>query len=928
MRESDEVIAKENGKVSRIQVMFDPKTIALIGATQKDGAVGQIIFKNLLQSKDRKIFPINPHTSKLFNMDSYPSIAAVPEHVELAVVATPARSVPGVLEECGDAGVAGAVIISAGFREIGEEGIQLENEIDRIRNKYGMRIMGPNCIGFVRPERGLNATFLRGNPPAGNIAFISQSGALGSAILDWALSAEIGFSLFASLGSMIDIDFGDMIDYLGDDPATKSILIYMESVGNARKFMSAARAFASRKPIIILKPGRFAESARAASSHTGAMAGDDAIYEAAFRRAGVVRVGEIEELFDAAKVLDSKKLPAGPRLAIITSAGGPGVMATDALISLGGELAGISDDSMKQFNAFLPPFWSKANPVDLLGDATVERFTKALTICLADPMVDGVLVIYVPLDSAPSTKLAQAVADIAKKARKPVITTWMGGDAVKEGRDIFVENSIPQYDTPEEAVRTYVNMCSYKRHLDSLYETPDELPSHKAPAKNRLKELIRMALQEGRTLLNEEESKGFLATYQIPVIMVQVARDSETAVSFAEKAGYPVVIKVVSPDISHKSDAGGVIMGIDSSAALKNAYDKLIQNVKKHAPAAVITGVAVEKMFTDVDYELILGARKDRDFGTVILFGMGGTTAEFIKDFSIGLPPLNQSLAKMLMQNTRVYKMLQGFRGKPAADFEGLEEILVNFSNLIVDFPEIAEIDINPLAISNGKASALDARIIIDQNYADTCRSTYPHLIIAPYPTKYITPWQLSDGAQVILRPIRPEDEPAEHEMLSSLSEHTLRTRFFSIFKNISHEWLILFCNIDYDRHMAIVAEIENNGKKSMIGVARLIMDQDMKSGELAVLVQDRFQGKHLGSKLVEMLIGIGRERGLENIRADVLTENESMLNVFRRFGFTTHTVPDGVTEVMLKLQPGCFAESKDRGIVPEQPSSSIKKGR
>jgi len=448
-----------------------------------------------------------------------------------------------------------------------------------------------------------------------------------------------------------------------------------------------------------------------------------------------------------------------------------------------------------------------------------------------------------------------------------------------------------------------VNMCRYKRHLDSLYEIPDELPPHKEPSINHLKELIRMSLKEGRTLLNEEESKEFLATYHIPVTMVQVAGDSKAAVGLAEKAGYPVVIKVVSPDISHKSDVGGVIMGIDSSAALKNAYEKLMQNVKQHAPAAVITGVAVEKMFTDVDYELILGAKKDRDFGTVILFGMGGTTAEFIKDFSIGLPPLNQSLAKMLMQETRVYKMLQGFRGKPAADFEGLEEILVNFSNLIVDFPEIAEIDINPLAISNGKASALDARIIIDRNYADTCRSTYPHLIIAPYPTRYITPWQLSDGANVILRPIRPEDEPAEHEMLSSLSAQTLRTRFFSIFKNISHEWLILFCNIDYDRHMAIVAEVEENGRKSMIGVARLIMNQGLTSGELAVLVQDRFQGKHLGSKLVEMLIGIGRERGLEDIRADVLTENESMLNVFRRFGFTTHAVPDGVTEVVLKLK-------------------------
>jgi acetyltransferase len=677
----------------------------------------------------------------------------------------------------------------------------------------------------------------------------------------------------------------------------------MEGVGNARKFMSAARAFARRKPIIILKPGRFTESAKAAHSHTGAMAGDDAVYEAAFRRAGVVRVGEIAELFDAAEVLDSKKLPGGPRLAIVTSAGGPGVMATDALIHLGGELAELSDESMKQLNAFLPPYWSKANPVDLLGDATVDRFTKALTICLGDPMVDGVLVIYTPTDSAPSTQVAHAVADSARNAWKPVIATWMGGEDVEEGRHIFVENSIPHYDTPEEAVRTYVNMWRYKRHLDQLYETPDELPAHIAPSKDHLKGLVKMALGEGRTLLNEAESKDFLMTYGIPVTPAQVAQDPEAAVSMAEKVGYPVVIKIVSPDISHKSDVGGVVMGIDSSAALKGAYEKMIQTVKKRAPTAVITGVAVEKMVTDVDYQLILGTKKDKDFGSVILFGMGGTTAEFIKDFSIGLPPLNQTLAKMLMQDTKVYKMLQGFRGKPPADFEGLEEILVNFSNLIVDFPEIAEIDINPLAVSNGKASALDARIVIDRNYDATGRSAYPHLIITPYPTKYTTPWQLSDGTEVLLRPIRPEDEPAEHEMLSSLSQKTSRTRFFSAFKDISHEWLILFCNIDYDRHMAIVAEMEENGRKRMIGVARLIMDQDLTSGEVAVLVQDRFQGKHLGTKFVAMLIGIARERGLEEVRADVLTENERMLNVFRRLGFTTQWVPGGTSEAVLKLK-------------------------
>jgi acetyltransferase len=889
--------------MSHIKVMFDPKTIALIGATEKEGAIGRTILENLLRSKDRRIIPINPRMSKVLDVKSFPFIGDVPVHVDLAVVATPARTVPKVVEECAHAGVEGVVIISAGFKEIGEEGIQLEREIDRIRKKYGIRIMGPNCLGFVRPVLGLNATFLSGNPPPGNIAFISQSGALGSAIVDWAVSAGIGFSMFASLGSMIDIDFGDMIDFLGDDEATRSILIYMEGVGNARKFMSAARAFARRKPIIILKPGRFAESARAAHSHTGAMAGDDAVYEAAFRRAGVVRVREIAELFDAAKVLDSKKLPAGSRLAIVTSAGGPGVMATDALIHLGGELARLSPESMKQLNAFLPSYWSKANPVDLLGGATIDRFTKSLSICLGDPMVDGVLVIYVPMDSAPSTPLAQAVANIAKIALKPVIATWMGAEDVEEGRHIFVENNLPAYETPEEAVRTYVNMCRYKRHLDQLYETPDELPAHKAPSKDHLKELLKMALREGRTFLNEEESKDFLMTYRIPVTMVQVAQDQDTAISIADKLGYPVVIKVVSPDISHKSDVGGVIMGIDSSSALKEAYEKLMQRVKKRAPEAAITGVAVEKMVTDIDYELILGARKDRDFGSIILFGMGGTMAEFIKDFSIGLPPLNQTLAKLLMQDTRVYKMLQGFRGKPAADFKGVEEILVNFSNLIVDFPEIAEIDINPLAISNGKASALDARIIIDKDYNADSRSTYPHLIITPYPTKYITPWQLSDGTEVLLRPIRPEDEPAEHEMLSSLSEDTLRARFFSLIKDISHEWLILFCNIDYDRHMAIVAEVQENGRRRMIGVARLIMDQDLTSGEVAVLVRDSFQGNRLGTKLIEMLIGIARERGLEDIRADALTKNERMLNILKRLGFTTHSVPGGTSEAVLKLK-------------------------
>ena len=888
--------------MDNLRNMLNAKAVALVGATEKEGAVGRTILENLLRSKERKVYPVNPNRKKILEVDAYPDIASIPEHVDLAVIATPARTVPGVVEECGKAGVNGVVIISAEFKEIGEEGRKLEGEIEKIRKKYGLRVLGPNCLGFVRPGIGLNATFLKGDSPRGNIAFLSQSGALGGAIVDWAKNAGVGFSMFASLGSMIDVDFGDLIDFLGDDESTKSILVYMEGVGNARKFMSAARAFARRKPIIILKPGRFIESAKAARSHTGAMAGDDAVYDAAFKRVGVVRVREIADLFNAAEVLDSERLPRGPRLAIVTGAGGPGVMATDALIDLGGELAKLSDESIKEINTFLPPYWSKANPVDVLGDADIARYLKSLTTCLSDPMVDGVLVIYVPDESAPSDELATEVARVAKGTWKPVITTWMGAKEVEKGRRIFVENSIPTYETPEEAVRTYLTMYRYRRNLDHLYETPAELPVHEPPDKHQLKATIREMSVKGRTLLNEEESKTLLVRYGIPATVPQFARDAETAVTIADKLGYPVAIKVVSPDISHKSDVGGVMLGLSSGAALRQAFETLVQTVGKRAPQAVIQGVAVQRMVKDVDYELILGAKKDKDFGSVILFGMGGTAAEFFKDFSIELPPLNQTLAKMLMQETKVYKMLQGFRGKPSANLKELEEILVCFSNLIIDFPEIAEIDINPLAIANGKTYALDARIVIDRDYVED-GSQYPHLVITPYPTRYITAWKLPDGVKVLLRPIRPEDEPLEKEMAASLSQETIRTRFFSSIKDISHEWLILFCNIDYDRHMAIVAEITENGKRKIIGVGRLVMEPDLKSGEFAILVHDRYQGKGLGYKLMGMLIEIGREKGLEEIVGEVLTENEKMLNLAKKLGFTSQWLPGGTSKITLKLK-------------------------
>ena len=888
--------------MNTLMKMFDPAIVALIGATERQGAVGRTILENLLSSKERRVYPINPHEQTVLDRDALSSIAQVPGPVDLAIIATPAKTVPDLVEECGKAGVKGVVIVSAGFKEIGEEGKRLEARIADTGGRYGMRILGPNCVGFARPALGINATFLTKSAPAGNIAFLSQSGALGGAILGWAVDAGIGLSMFASMGSMVDLDFGDLIDFLGTDEATKSILMYMEGVGNARKFMSAARAFARQKPIIVVKPGRFAESAKAAHSHTGAMAGDDAVYDAAFRRVGVVRVREIADLFDAAEILDSTKLPRGPRLAIVTNAGGPGVMATDALLDMGAELAKLSPETIETLNASLPPFWSKGNPIDVLGDADVGRYVKALTACLTDPMVDGLHVIYLPLDGAPPKDFAEAVTPVVKGTLKPVVVTWLGTKDIEMDREILVGEKIPTYATPEEAVRAYVNMHRYKRHLDHLYETPAELPAHMAPPTGQLRTCIKETLKEGRTLLNEEESKRFLSTYGIPTAMPRLAVNLDAAVTMADEIGYPVAMKIVSHDISHKSDVGGVILNIASREALESEFTALMKRIKERLPKAAITGVAIEEMLREVDYELIVGAKKDKDFGSVILFGMGGITAEFVKDFSVGIPPLNQTLAKMLMEETRVYKMLQGFRGKPPANFQELEEILVGFSNLIVDFPEIAEIDVNPLAISNGKARALDARIIIDETHTEG-KGLHPHLVIAPYPTRYVTPWKLSDGTEVLLRPIRPEDEPLERELLATLSDEALRWRFFSAVRRMDHEWLILFCNIDYDRHMAMVAEVKEKGKRRIIGVARLIKNPDLVTAEFAVLVHDGYQGRGVGYKLTEMLIEIGRRGGLEEIEGEVLTGNGRMLKICRELGFSRTLMPDGITEVMLRLK-------------------------
>jgi acetyltransferase len=888
-------------KPGGIKTMFNPKTIAVIGASEKKGSVGRAILENLMvPSTHRVIYPVNPKRESAMGLKCLSDIAFVPEHIDLAVIATPAATVPTILEKCGQQEVAGAIIISAGFREVGKEGGILEEEVRSITQRYGLRVIGPNCIGVIRPGIGLNASFVRTNLEQGNIAFISHSGAFGGAIVHWAVSNHIGFSMFASLGSMIDIDFGDLIDFLGTDYHTRSIVLYMEGVGDARKFMSAARGFARNKPIIILKPGRVSESTRAASSRASALATDDRVYDAAFKRAGAIRVREVSDLFNSAAVLDSRHLPQGRRLAMVTNTRGFGLMAADTLVELGGSLANLSEASVKELDAFLPLFWSKGNPVDVLGDANSARFVKAIDICLRDQGVDAVLVMYGPQVVLKPEVLAKSVVEIAKTTSKPIIGAWIGGTYVENAREILVRNNIPAYDTPEDAVKTYLYMYRYYSNLALLYETPSDLELREAPPKNHLKASIKRMLREGRTVFTEEESKDFLHIYGIPGTSPALARDISEALRIADRIGYPVVLKVASGNITGKRAVGGVKTGIRSAEELKVEYEVLLKRVREQAPHEVIAGINLQRMVENIDYELIIGAKKDRDFGTVILFGMGGLGAEVFRDVAIGLPPLNQTLARRLMEETKIYRVLQGYDGKPLANLGQIEQILINFSNLVTDFPEVKEIEIDPIALSGGQFCVLNARIVIDADYSESA-AQYPHLVIMPYPTKYISLWRLADGTDVTLRPIKPEDEPLELEMLSTLSPETMRTRFFTIIRDISHEMLVRFCNVDYDREMAIVAEIRKEGKRKIIGIGRLIIESDFRSGEYAVLVHDSYHGKGLGYKLMDAIIGVAQDKDLEEIYGIVLKENEKMLRVTTKLGFTIRPLSD--EEDMVRVQ-------------------------
>ena len=772
----------------KLDKLFNPKVVAIVGATTKKESVGYALMKNIIGSGfDGIVYPINPKRTNVLGVKAYPSLDDVPDKIDLAIIATPAKSVPEIVEKCGKVGVSGILLISAGFAEAGEDGKELMKQIFETIRKYKIRLIGPNCLGFINPSIKFNASFANKMALPGKIALISQSGALCTAILDWSIKQNVGFSNFVSIGSMMDVSFHDLIDYFGSDPHTSSIVIYMESLIDARSFMSAARAFARNKPIIVLKAGKSTEGAQAAMSHTGSLAGNDFVFDAAFRRAGVIRVDTIEELFNIAKSLAMQPKPVNNRLAIVTNAGGPGVIATDTLIAKGGKLTKLSDETISELNKHLSTHWSKGNPIDVLGDAGPEQYAKAVELCAKDRNVDGILVILTPQSMTDSTEIAMQIAAISKNCKKTVLASWMGADDIAEGQKVLEANNIPVYQTPENAVKCFMLMYDYSRNLNILHETPSHIPQEFQPEKSKNQELINHVLKDNRTVMTEFEAKQFLNNYQIPVIKNGLAKTEEEAIAMSEKFGYPLVMKIASPDILHKTDVGGVILNILNKEEAKIAYKKILKSSKEKVPDADIRGVFVEQMMKR-KYELIIGCKKDPIFGPTIVFGMGGVAVEIFKDTTVGLPPLNMALAMRIIEDTKIYELIKGYRGMPGADITSIQFLLYKFAYLLMDFPQILEIDINPFGVDERGGVVLDAKVLLDKTVIEVKDKCCKHMVISPYPSEFTIEHTMTNGQKVTLRAIKPEDEFMEKEMFSNFSERTQRFRFFQLFKDIVAE--------------------------------------------------------------------------------------------------------------------------------------------
>ncbi len=881
-----------------LKPLFAPQSVAIFGASDRTDAIGNIVFQNMLQSGFRgALYPINPKHKKIQGRKAYASIQQIQQDVDLAIIATPAATVPDIIEQCGKHGVKAAVIISAGFGEAGAAGVTLEQAALANAKRYHIRLIGPNCLGVMRPDIGLNATFNHGNANVGNLAFISQSGALCTAILDWAKTNGIGFSSVVSMGSSIDVDFGEILDYLVSDVNTHSILLYIEGIRNARGFMSAIRAAAQLKPVILVKVGRHSTASKAAMSHTASLVGSDDAFDAAVKRAGVIRVQTVTQLFSVAKALSCGFHPTGNRLAIVTNGGGPGVMATDIAADLGLTMASLSSDTIDKLNTALPHTWSHGNPIDIIGDAQADRYHHAVKACLEDPNIDGVLTILTPQAMTKPLEAAKAVIELSNQYNKPLLACWMGGTQVLESRKLFNAHKKPSFRTPEPAIEVFSFLSQYYKNQKLLMQVPGPLSHHIEPDIEGARMVIEGALQDRRKVLNEMESKAVLSAFHIPVAKTLIARSANEALQIALELGFPVAMKVNSPDITHKTDAGGVILNLGNALEVRAAYQDMLDNIAQNRPDAHVDGVSVESMVVKPNgREIMIGVTSDPVFGPVITFGGGGTAVEVMHDRAVALPPLNTLLVKELIHSTRTAKLLDAFRHMPAVNMEALESTLLRISEMVCELPMLMEMDINPLIVDEHGVLAADARIVV--GFRTPTSDRYAHMAIYPYPSHLVSNWQLSDGTNVVIRPIRPEDAELEQEFMRSLSEESRYFRFMNSIQELTQTMLVKFTQLDYSREIALIAVAEthtrNTGRHEIeLGVARYSTNPDGESCEFAIVIADDMHGKGLGSKLMTALMDAARQRGLKVIQGEVLSQNAHMLSLMKKLGFSIKTSQD-----------------------------------
>jgi acetyltransferase len=873
---------------SRLASLFNPGSVAVLGASDSGRSVGSLVFRNLREGGfTGPIHPVNPKYQKVAGLRCHADVKSIEGRVELAVIATPADTVPLLLRQCADAGIPSAIVISAGFGETGEAGRQREAELREIARAAGIRFIGPNCVGLVRPALGLNATFLKTSPPAGRLALVSQSGALCSAIADYAQPHHLGFSALVSLGNSVDVGFGDTLSFLASDTQTEAILLYVEGIRDARSFLSALRLAARHKPVLVLKAGRHHKSSEAAHTHTGALIGSDAVFDSALELAGAVRVDTFGQLFAAAEILAAGVRAGGARLGIVTNGGGAGVLAADRAGDLHLELPPPSAATIDALDALLPAYWSRGNPVDILGDAPPAMYGAAVKACMADPAFDGLLVMLTPQAMTDATAAARAVIDaLPERKKKPLLACWMGETSVAGARDLLSASGIPDFASPEGAVEAYSYLARHERSRRLALETPGPLSENDPPDLDGARMIVNGALAEGRTMLSDLESKAVLRAFHIPANTTMEAGSATSALVAAETLGFPVVLKILSPQISHKSDVGGVRTNIMTAMDVQAAYRELTEGVKVARPDASVTGVTVEAMVRiEGARELVVGVSRDPVFGPVILFGAGGTMVEVLKDSAVSLPPLNEVLAERLIHRTRVSRLLDAFRDRAAVDQAAVIGVLMRVSDLVCELPEIEELDINPLFAGPEGVIAVDCRIRVARPPASLDR--YEHMAVSPYPRHLVQTSYLSDGTPLLIRPIRPDDAEREQAFVRNLSSTARKYRFMSTLRELSPDMLAQFTQIDYGREMALIAVTESGGRTVQHGVARYVINPDDTSCEFAVVVSDELQHQGIGTRLMKALMDAARQHGLKTMEGTVLAENRPMLTLMEELGFS-----------------------------------------